>query len=343
MDIIKNISIIFISIFFESLPFLLLGALISSIIERYVSNETIAKLIPKNMFLGSIAGIFLGFFLPACDCAVIPISKRLIKKNVPLNVAISFMLASPIINPVVLLSTYYAFYRINPSIFWMRLIFGIIISLIIGIIIGLIFRKKVIKDDSIIECCHHQHNHEEHHECHHHEHENHNECHCQQYNEIDDDFKDLIDKDTISLTENKMQKKSFKNDILFIFRHTAYDLFDVVKYLMFGAMIASLVQVVLPRSVLTVFNEYEVLSIIALMVFAYLISLCSTSDSFVGKSLLSIFNESAIVAYLLLGPMIDIKNTIVLIGNYKKSFVATLIFLIFSLIFIFCYMVVNLI
>ena len=48
MDIIKNISIIFMSIFFESLPFLLLGALISSIIETYASNETIAKIIPKN-------------------------------------------------------------------------------------------------------------------------------------------------------------------------------------------------------------------------------------------------------------------------------------------------------
>ena len=63
-----------------------------------------ARLIPKNKILGSIVGIVLGFFLPACDCAVIPVSKRLVKKKVPINVAISFMLASPIINPVALLS-----------------------------------------------------------------------------------------------------------------------------------------------------------------------------------------------------------------------------------------------
>ena len=62
MDTIKNISIIFTSIFLESLPFLLLGAVISSIIETYVSNETMAKIIPKNKVLGSIVGIFLGFF-----------------------------------------------------------------------------------------------------------------------------------------------------------------------------------------------------------------------------------------------------------------------------------------
>ena len=90
MDIIKNISIIFISIFFESLPFLLLGSLISSVIERYVSNDTMAKLIPKNVVLGSFMGIFLGFFLPACDCAVIPVSKRLIKKKGMIGKAIGF-------------------------------------------------------------------------------------------------------------------------------------------------------------------------------------------------------------------------------------------------------------
>ena len=77
---IKDVSIIFISIFFESLPFLILGSLISAIIETFISNDTIAKLIPKNKILGSLVGVFLGFFIPACDCAVIPVSKRLVKK-----------------------------------------------------------------------------------------------------------------------------------------------------------------------------------------------------------------------------------------------------------------------
>ena len=77
------------------------------------------------------------------------------------------------------------------------------------------------------------------------------------------------------------------------------------------------------------------------MLFAYLISLCSTSDSFVGKSLLTSFTTSSVVAYLLLGPIIDIKNTIVLLGNYKKSFVITLISLIFITIFIISLVVIK--
>ncbi len=296
MDTVKNISIIFTSIFFESLPFLLLGSFISSVIENYVSDEKFAQIIPKNRVLGSIVGVFLGFFLPACDCAVIPISKRLLKKKVPINVAISFMLSSPIINPVVLLSTYNAFYRTNPEIFWYRLFFGIAIALLIGIIMGLIFGRKEVITNSLTE----------------------DECHCHNH-----------------------KHHSFKNDILSICRHTACDLFEVVKYLMFGALLASLVQVLLPRNILMIFNNNQILSIIVLMLFAYLISLCSTSDSFIGKSLLSIFNKSSIIAYLLLGPMIDIKNTIVLLGNYKKSFVFTLIFLIFIVIFAFSVLVVG--
>ena len=301
MDNISNISIIFMSIFLESLPFLILGALISAIIENYISNDALARIIPKNKVLGSLVGIFLGLFIPACDCAVIPVSKRLIKKGVPINVAISFMLASPIINPVVLLSTFYAFNQTNMNIFYLRIILGIAISLIIGIIMGLVFNdKKVLKE------CDHDH-------CH---------CHCHEH-------------------EHKKMKHTLTNDFVNIFKHTAQDAFEVVKYLMFGALLASLVQVLLPRNIMLIFKENQIISIIILMIFAYLISLCSTSDSFVGKSLLSTFSTSSIIAYLILGPMIDIKNTIVLFGNYKKSFVLSLITLIFIFVFIFALMVVN--
>lgn len=292
---IKNIAIIFTSIFLESLPFLILGSFISSIVETFVEDETLEKIIPKNKILGSITGIFLGFFLPACDCAVIPVSKRLIKKKVPVNVAISFMLASPIINPVVLLSTYYAFYQTNQKIFWARIILGIVISLVIGIIMGIIYGKKEILKNNLDEC----------------DSKHHKNCDC----------------------HHKKPKRT-KNIIVHIFKHTAYDLFEVLKYLMIGALIASLVQVLLPRNVLTMFNSNKIISIIILMIFAYLISLCSTSDSFVGKTLLSSFNSSGIIAYLILGPMIDIKNTVVLLGNYKKRFVITLITLIFIAVFI---------
>ena len=77
------------------------------------------------------------------------------------------------------------------------------------------------------------------------------------------------------------------------------------------------------------------------MLFAYLLSLCSTSDSFIGKSLINSFTKSSVVAYLLLGPMIDVKNTIVLVGNFKKKFTIYLIVLIFVVVFIISSLVVG--
>ncbi len=303
MEIIKNVSIIFISIFLESFPFLLLGSIVSAVIETFVSNETIAKMIPKNRILGSIVGVFLGFFIPACDCAVIPIAKRLIKKEVPLNVAVSFMLASPIINPVVLLSTYKAFYSSNPEIFYYRLILGIVIALLIGIIMDFLFHNKEIINKE----------------------ENHKDkCSCDDHDKC------------------KSHKHS-NNKLVSIISHTMEDLFEIVKYLIIGALLASMFQVIIPRNILSIFNSNNTLSIIILLIFAYLVSLCSTSDSFVGKSLLSIFPKGSIIGYLLLGPMIDIKNTIVLLGNYNKIFTYVLIALIFVFVFLFSIVVGGLI
>ena len=286
----KNISIIFISILLEAIPYLLLGAILSALIEKYVSEETIAKRIPKNKILGALTGVILGFFIPACDCAIIPVSRKLIQKKVPLNVAVSFMLASPIINPVVLLSTYQAFKNTCPNMIWYRLILGILISLVIGILMSLRYKDDVLinkKDD-------HKHNHKEH-----------DHCNCSNH------------------------EKELKHTIPDIVEHTLTDFIEVLKYLIIGSFIASTLQVILPKTLLLTFQNNILLSIITLMIFAYLISLCSTSDSFIGSSLLQVFPQEAILAYLIVGPMIDIKNTIVLLNTYKKEYVKTLISYIF--------------
>ena len=284
---IKNITIVFISIFFEALPFLFLGSLISAIIDRYVSEETFVKIIPKNKILAALVGVLMGFFIPACDCAVIPIARRLLKKKVPLNVILSFMLSSPIINPVVLFATYTAFNK-NLNFFYLRFLLGILVSLIVSIIMAIIYKDK----DPLIEEEHHHHNHS----C---------SCHSCGHHHDEGDLKSIL-------------------------KHTIEDMFDVLKYLIIGALIASLMQNLVPASLF----KNELISTISLMLFAYLMSLCSTSDSFVAKSMMGSFNNRAILAYLLLGPMIDIKNTIVLMSGFKKKFVFTLIFLIFITIFI---------
>ena len=92
-----------------SYPFLFIGVLLSSFIQVFLSEKVIQRWFPKNALLGMLFALVCGFCLPVCDCATIPMFKSLIKKGVPTSSAVVFMVATPVINPVVILSTYYAF------------------------------------------------------------------------------------------------------------------------------------------------------------------------------------------------------------------------------------------
>ena len=131
---------IYISMILEALPFILIGAIFSSIIQVYISKEGINKILPKNKFLAMIGVSFLGLIIPICECAIVPIAKSLFKKGVPLGVMITFILSVPIVNPVVIASTYYAFKDIRIVI--IRVVGGIVLSLIIGFLMEILTEKK---------------------------------------------------------------------------------------------------------------------------------------------------------------------------------------------------------
>ena len=141
---INDFSTIFLSIIFEGIPFILIGALASSIIQIFVSEEAIAKIIPKNKFIGVLIASLVGLVFPVCECAIVPITRRLIKKGVPLSIAVTFMLSVPIMNPVVLLSTHYAFMGMSYMVI-ARAMFGMIGAITIGVLIGVLHKDSPFK------------------------------------------------------------------------------------------------------------------------------------------------------------------------------------------------------
>ena len=142
--VINDFSTIFLSIIFEGIPFILIGALVSSIIQIFVSEEAIAKIIPKNKFVGVLIASLVGLVFPVCECAIVPITRRLIKKGVPLSIAVTFMLSVPIMNPVVLLSTHYAFMGMSYMVI-ARAMFGMIGAITIGVLIGILHKDSPFK------------------------------------------------------------------------------------------------------------------------------------------------------------------------------------------------------
>ncbi|UCD53261.1 MAG: permease, partial [Phycisphaerales bacterium] len=125
-------SAIAVAIFIEAMPFLVIGALFSATIEVFVSTERLLRCIPKGLVRGLLLGIGAGFVLPTCECGVVPIVRRLMHKGVPPYVAIAYMLAAPIVNPVVLASTYLAF-RGSLTMVLARVVLAAVVAAALGL------------------------------------------------------------------------------------------------------------------------------------------------------------------------------------------------------------------
>ncbi|WP_432352770.1 permease [Sporosarcina sp. A2] len=130
---------IFISILIEALPFILLAVIISALIQLWVTDEMLTKLIPKNRFLSVLTATSLGAIFPACECGIIPVTQRLMAKGVPLHAAVAFMLTGPVINPVVLFSTYVAFGNSWKMVF-LRGGLSFAVALVVGLILSYQFK-----------------------------------------------------------------------------------------------------------------------------------------------------------------------------------------------------------
>lgn len=275
---------IFVSILVQAAPFILLGVIVSAVIQVLVSEETIARLFPKNRLAGSAAAVIFGAAFPVCDCAVVPVAGRLIKKGVPASAAITFMLVSPIVNPVVLVATYYAFLG-NYKVVLCRAILGIIIAGLTGIIFGASVkgRKDFLLEGAAA-----------------------GRCYCE-------------------YCTTDMKGRGGADKLVSILKHSASEFVQTMTYLTIGAFLSSLLQFVIPQSAMYAFGSSKgLLPLVVMMFAAFVLSVCSTSDAFIARTFINQFSMGSIMGFLVLGPMIDIKNTLMLLGTFKKKQVAVL-------------------
>ncbi|MGH2808701.1 MAG: permease [Actinomycetota bacterium] len=97
----QTFTIVFTAIVVEAIPFVLLGATVSAIIEVYVSDRTFQRVaglpVPLQLPLAAMGG----FAFPVCECGSVPVARRLIGRGMHPSAGVAFMLASPIFNPIV--------------------------------------------------------------------------------------------------------------------------------------------------------------------------------------------------------------------------------------------------
>jgi uncharacterized membrane protein YraQ (UPF0718 family) len=249
------------------MPFLVVGAFFSATIEVFVSTERLLRCIPKSLLGGLALGIGAGFVLPTCECGVVPIVRRLMRKGVPPFIAIAYMLAAPIVNPVVLVSTYLAF-RGSLTMVLAR----IVLAAVVATVLGLYARSlpNVLLDGKGSGRGGHAHDH---------------------------------------------SGQPFLQKIRSVMIHTAQEFMDMGKFLIIGAMAAAAFKTLLPENIMSFFTGNLVLSIMGMMILAILLSICSEADAFVAASFQT-FPAGAHLAFIAIGPMVDLK----LIGMYAVTF-----------------------
>jgi len=290
-----TLGIIFVSIVLEAFPFMLLGALIGGLIEVFIAQETITRFLPERRWWAVFIGAAMGLIFPVCECAIVPVIRRLLKKGVPLSAAIAFLLGGPIVNPLVAASTAVAYFA-DWSIVIHRMVLGYFIAVAGGLLMNLFFSKTTAVRNEVFS------------------------------------GQNPINGETLC---DHRKPAALGEKITLAVSHAANDFFDIGRFLVIGAFFAAVLQTLVPRQVFSAVTDPPALSILIMMLMAIGLNLCSEADAFVAASFRSTpVPLTAQMAFMVLGPMLDIKLILMYFNVFRLRAIATLAALVFLMVFL---------
>ncbi len=272
----RNLLIVFGSLLVEAMPFILLGASVSAAIEVLVPASAFARiaLLPRGLQMPAAAAAGVAF--PVCECGSVPVARRLAAKGLAPSAAITFMLAAPVVNPVVVASTFVA-YRGRDTLWIMvlgRLALGFIVAMTVGWVMGRVRSGELLRARG----------------------------------------------DQVEAHEVDEQEARWRR----FFGHLTGDVVFMARFLIMGAALAAAIQTFVPQSIVNSVASLPILSLIAMMALAFVMSLCSESDAFVAASFTA-FGPASQLAFLVFGPMVDLKLAALYVGTYQRGFLRTVV------------------
>ncbi len=286
-DQLSNFTTIFLGIFIEAAPFLLLGTLASGFVEAFVNHDDLSRLVPRDPIRGVLVGGLMGFIFPVCEGGCVPLVRRLLRKGLPLPVGITFLLAAPAFNPIVFASTLAAFG-------WGRVLFlRMGLTLLIAMATGLVFTAQHRPERMVRPVA----------------------------------WPVAAGASGLVAVDQPFVRPGLRQGLPRAVRVAADEFFDMGRYLVAGGLLASLLQVFVPKSVLLTVSAAPLLSVLALILLAIMLSVGSTVDAFVALAFAGTFTTGSILAFLVFGPMVDIKNTLMFLGVFRRRAVVYLILL----------------
>lgn len=341
--ILTTFSTRFLGIVIEALPFLLLGAVISGVIDAFLTPDDIARVVPRNPFLATIFGAFLGFAFPVCECGVVPVVRRLYKKGLPTWVGITFLLAAPVINPIVLVSTYVAF-GFGPVLIG-RVIFTLVVAIGVGVIFSLGARpQEILRPNALVPVMGGS-GEDEDDDHDHHDHDHHHHHHTEAVgvgqkitlpsgqvvenwvSKFDAQLKPSIQPEPVRQRRSIVQRKPLFIGLREAMWAANTEFFEMGRYLIIGSLLAATMQTLISQDVLIALGKGPVISVIVMQLMAFVLSVCSTVDAFLALAFVGTFTTGSIISFLTFGPMVDIKSTLMFLGVFQKRTVVYLIVL----------------
>jgi hypothetical protein len=328
MTQLNNGITLFFSLLVEAMPFLLIGVLFSSVLLLFVDEQKLLAIMPKNVVLAALAGSLIGFMFPVCECGNIPVARRLLMKGAPSAVAIGFLLAAPTVNPVVFWATWIAF-RDQPEIVFLRVGFTLIVAVTIALIFSAQDDMRPFLQDNLTRMM----------------------GEPESSAAADPEGSPLLKSGTFLmqspgqllqldappaqvLAQVAVAPPPLGTRLQMMVDNMVLELRELGAVLVIGSAIAALVQVAVPREIILGLGQGPVTSILAMMALAWVVSICSTVDAFFALSFASTFTSGALLAFLVFGPMIDLKNISLLLTVFKGRAIVYLFALAAQLIFL---------
>jgi len=270
----------------EALPFLLIGVLISALARWLAPGGSWLRRLPTHPLLGPLSGAALGFALPACECGNVPVARRMLVGGAPLGSALGFLFAAPVLNPIVIASTWAAFPD-QPWLLMARPIGAVLVSLALCLLLRLIPEEQLLQSDVLAE---------------------------RRLNQP---------LSTVNLLQRRTglvgvpggsgtavepsPTPTPRPPLQEVLQHGGREFLQLALLLVAGCLLAALVQTLLPRQWLLALGSSPTGSVLALMALSLVISVCSSVDAFLALSFAAQVTPGALLAFLLLGPVIDLK------------------------------------
>ena len=272
---------IFQGLLLEAIPFLLLGVAIAGLARWLVPQNAWVQRLPKNPVLAPITGALMGFALPACECGNVPVARRLLASGAPMGTAFGFLFAAPVLNPIVLASTWAAFPD-QPWLLVARPLGAFVIAVLLSLLLvqlpeaqllehALLSERRMSQPLSTVGLLE------------------------RSGGLVGDPIRELTPTQSTRLRASDVLEQSSR------------EFLDLLALLVLGCLIAALVQTWLPRSWLLAVGGAPTGSILALMLLAVVVSVCSSVDAFLALGFAAQVTPGALLAFLLLGPVVDLK------------------------------------